>query len=180
MDSARGKYAHCALCVGGTTAQSPDATNTCVAGVEKNQLILCRDRHGNPMKHGGKHMTMVVLDSTGRPHEGAEATVKDNLDGTYTATHRIRQAGPYTLQLTTKGNADPLVRHGRCLPGPTSVPNTRVDTVGLGMAQSRWIVGRPLAVRVVRYDAFGNCVTQLQDTVAPKRFTADATGPGQV
>jgi hypothetical protein len=41
-------------------------------------------------------------------------------------------------------------------------------------------VGRPLAVRVVRDDAFGNCVTQLADTVAPKRFTAEATGPGQV
>ena len=41
-------------------------------------------------------------------------------------------------------------------------------------------MGKPLAVRVVRYDGFGNRVTQLPDTAAPKRFTAEATGPGQV
>jgi hypothetical protein len=56
--------------------QAPDETNTCVAGVEKNLLVLCRDRHGNPMKHGSKPMSMVVLDETGRPQDGAEASVK--------------------------------------------------------------------------------------------------------
>jgi hypothetical protein len=57
------------------------------------------------------------------------------MDGTYTASHRIGQSGPYTLQLTAKGSPDPLVRHGRCLPAPTSVPNTRVDSEGLKLAQ---------------------------------------------
>ena len=47
-----------------------------MAGVEKNLLVLCRDRHGNPMKHGSKPMSMVVLDETGRPQDGAEASVK--------------------------------------------------------------------------------------------------------
>eukprot|EP00854_Cymbomonas_tetramitiformis_P001872 gene1872-2542_t len=145
-----------------------------VAGEKARFIIEGRDKFGNKLFSGGRPIVLNAILSDGSQPQSHIVT--DNMDGTYSASYVVTQAGPYKLELSSSRDSGKRIWEGQCLPGGTYVPSCTLDDEDLRL---RWVAGKPSRVRVIRRDVYGNKVMPANDKEL-LQFSAQASGPGPV
>eukprot|EP01128_Nolandella_sp_AFSM9_P007577 TRINITY_DN41_c0_g1_i1.p1 TRINITY_DN41_c0_g1~~TRINITY_DN41_c0_g1_i1.p1 ORF type:complete len:1432 (-),score=481.49 TRINITY_DN41_c0_g1_i1:80-4375(-) len=132
-------------------AEGPGLTEATTHEEATFNIITMNDENER-VERGGAKIGITFQDGSGAD---APVTVKDNGDGTYTATYTAEQPGDYLLSITVKGKeikSNPFHPHVKA--GEPSPGNCEADGPGISEA----VAGDDTPFRVITKDASGNVI----------------------
>jgi len=140
---------------GATSLSSSELDVSFIAKIEAGKpssfVINAKDAFGNPVL-GGDDIKVTVVQG----QDVTVATVKDNVDGTYTVSFNVVKAGAYTINALLGGvhlPGSPMVVSVD--PGPPTASNSKVDGTNVTAGSS----GKGATLSVQAVDSQGNPLT---------------------
>jgi filamin len=130
-----------------------------VAGVPTHFTVVTKDRSGKALPKGGSNIVSQLTDKSGP----IPVEVKDNGDGTYTATYTPKAAGDSTLAVDvhTKANGSGPIKnapfHFKIKPGKPDLSNFEMDVdVDEHDGKRHVVAGVTDSFKIHAKDAYGN------------------------
>jgi hypothetical protein len=124
------------------------ATSSLSVGDQTTVTLTARDANGNQEMGGGLAVSFGLGNGSG---QGTFGPVRDNGDGTYTATFTASVAGSNTITASINGQAVVGPASVSIVPGPASLSQSKVSA-----ASGRVTAGKSTAVTLTARDANGN------------------------
>lgn len=137
------------------------------AGISTTITVTTRDAYGNPCQDGGATISVTVDGANG----GAPVEVKDNDDGTYTASYRPTRAGRDTVAVRIDDRPAGAGSWRSVVTPAVADPRRTSAAIPAGLA------GRPTAIVVTTRDAYDNRVAQRGARVAVQVSGTNGSAP---